>query len=635
MADLVAAGLARPGAIAVDFGLDILERRSVGAGEPLDGVIARPALGVQAGVDDQAAAAIGDRLEIAQPPGNIAVIGAQFVAQLLGIERPALAIGVEGQQRPDQRQFIRIFALPDMAGNALMITEGGQAVARPDAGIAQVDIIIARHAAVDRPGAGIGARRTRLDLHRHALDDQFGGHQRREGARQARADVGQAAVDIGQDLRPPRIIIGEEVARVLAHGGHAFAHRALAHAQPLEQAVHFGLERGELVEAKGVHLVRGHARGRAGAQRPGVIFLALRQLPHARVHRRGGAVTLKLGDLASERGGDLVPHDRRGAGGVIARHVLGAARDRRDRHPLIDGLALHPRHLRQRLVEQEGGCDHADARVVAKPLRFAVQIGGIGLQPRQIGVGIGAILDFVVGIEEIGRFDEAAGILRHRIGAVAIGPVAVHHRHVAEGEGKAVRRQFMGRAHHFHIGAGRGRKRIELDRAQAGQPVAHMGGDPRLAGRALVAQSRLERGARAYVDAKAAGGFGRIGEHGFGHLRQERFGAGIGPIGGPSGGPRGGQRPGGQGGQGKGGSTGGKQVAASGGHGKASLRQGWSRSALAQSPGNSTAYLPLCVIRALRPPMRPCRSASSGAAAAASSALAGRWKRRRRQRPGR
>eukprot|EP00456_Euglypha_rotunda_P049875 TRINITY_DN40033_c0_g1_i1.p1 TRINITY_DN40033_c0_g1~~TRINITY_DN40033_c0_g1_i1.p1 ORF type:complete len:126 (+),score=3.62 TRINITY_DN40033_c0_g1_i1:198-575(+) len=125
MADLVTAGLTRPGAVAVHFTLHILYAGAVGGGEPVDGMVAGPALGVEAGVDDEAAAAIGDRLEIAQPPSDVAVIGAQFVAQLFGIERPALAIGVEGEEGADQRQLVGIFALPDMAGDALMIAEGG------------------------------------------------------------------------------------------------------------------------------------------------------------------------------------------------------------------------------------------------------------------------------------------------------------------------------------------------------------------------------------------------------------------------------------------------------------------------------------------------------------------------------
>src|SRR4051794_38534722 len=46
VADLVAAGLARPGAIAVDLALHFLNGGAVGAGEPLDRLGPRPSFGV-------------------------------------------------------------------------------------------------------------------------------------------------------------------------------------------------------------------------------------------------------------------------------------------------------------------------------------------------------------------------------------------------------------------------------------------------------------------------------------------------------------------------------------------------------------------------------------------------------------
>ncbi len=66
--DLVAARLAGPRAIAVDFARHFLRVRSVHVDEELHALLARPALGVDAGVDDQPAGAEGDRLQIAEPP---------------------------------------------------------------------------------------------------------------------------------------------------------------------------------------------------------------------------------------------------------------------------------------------------------------------------------------------------------------------------------------------------------------------------------------------------------------------------------------------------------------------------------------------------------------------------------------
>src|SRR5688500_5137536 len=63
VADLVAAGLAGPGAIAVDLALHLLDRRAVGCREPLDRMRPGPALRMKPGVDDEPAGAEGERLE--------------------------------------------------------------------------------------------------------------------------------------------------------------------------------------------------------------------------------------------------------------------------------------------------------------------------------------------------------------------------------------------------------------------------------------------------------------------------------------------------------------------------------------------------------------------------------------------
>ena len=53
------------------------------------------------------------------------LVRTQFVRQLLRIERPAFGERVERQHRPDQRQRVREFALPDMARNRLVMCERG------------------------------------------------------------------------------------------------------------------------------------------------------------------------------------------------------------------------------------------------------------------------------------------------------------------------------------------------------------------------------------------------------------------------------------------------------------------------------------------------------------------------------
>ena len=268
--------------------------------------------------------------------------------------------------------------------------------------------------------------------------------------------------------------------------------------------------------------------------------------------------------MGGERRGDLVADDLRGFRAIVAGHRRGAAGERGDGHPLVDRLALDRRHLAQCLVEQEGGRGDADARIVAQPLRFALKIGGIGGQPGEIGVGVGGGFDAVIGVEKVGRFDEAAGVLRHGIGRVAVGPVAVHHRHVAEREGEAFGGEFVRGAGYLDIGAGGGGERGQVHGAQSGEAVGDMGGDLRLARRAFVAEAAFERGAGAGVEAKAGRAFRRVGEHRFGHGGQRGLRAGVGRVGRGAGGERR---------QSEDGGTGDKEIAARGGH-VAWLRQG-------------------------------------------------------------
>ena len=123
MADFVAAGLAGPGAIAVDFAAHFFRVGAVIGDEPLVGFFAGPAFGVQARIDHEAARTEGEGLQIAQTPDREIIIDAELVGDLLRVQGPAFGIGIERQQRADQRLFERVFALPDMAGNGFMIGE--------------------------------------------------------------------------------------------------------------------------------------------------------------------------------------------------------------------------------------------------------------------------------------------------------------------------------------------------------------------------------------------------------------------------------------------------------------------------------------------------------------------------------
>src|SRR5262249_11005196 len=120
VADLVAAGLAGPRAVAIDFARDFLRVGSVHVDEERDRLLAGPALGVDAGVDDQPARSEGDRLQVSETPDVILVVRAEFVAELLRVEAPPFRVRVERQHLPDERHLVRVLALPDMARNRLV-----------------------------------------------------------------------------------------------------------------------------------------------------------------------------------------------------------------------------------------------------------------------------------------------------------------------------------------------------------------------------------------------------------------------------------------------------------------------------------------------------------------------------------
>src|SRR5690606_30878989 len=155
MAHLVATCLARPAAIAADLARDLERIRSVTLDEEADPLFTCPAFRMQAGIDNQAARQERQRLKIAEPPYLEIIIKPQLVGELLGVERPALGIGIEGEYRADQGHLVRIFTLPHMPWNRFMHCEVRQRIFAVQVGRTQVDPELARNAALDRPRAAI------------------------------------------------------------------------------------------------------------------------------------------------------------------------------------------------------------------------------------------------------------------------------------------------------------------------------------------------------------------------------------------------------------------------------------------------------------------------------------------------
>jgi hypothetical protein len=129
--DFVTKGLGRPGNVAVCFGLDLGLVEGAGFAEEVDHLLAAPALGVDARIDDQAHRAKALALESA-PIRDRILVEANLFAELLGIERPTFDVARIRPQKAVLAEFrqichlLRYGQLHVVAGNAFVI--GGRLV---------------------------------------------------------------------------------------------------------------------------------------------------------------------------------------------------------------------------------------------------------------------------------------------------------------------------------------------------------------------------------------------------------------------------------------------------------------------------------------------------------------------------
>src|SRR6266404_832686 len=257
MTNLVPAGLAGPAAIAVHFRGNFQRVRPVALHEKIDALLAGPALGVQAAVDDMAAAAKRDRLQIAEAAGGEVIIDAKLVDQLFRVERPAFGISIEREQSADQWQLVRIFALPHVSRDRLMRRKVRKAVPAVEVGSPKIDPEPARYLAVDRTGAAISGRRPGFLLGRHALHFEMTRNQSVEPAWKDCPNLRQTFVDIGSDLGAALVPFAELVAWVPRERLHALAHTALRIADRLQDRVHPDLQLLQLLKTHLMDFVGG------------------------------------------------------------------------------------------------------------------------------------------------------------------------------------------------------------------------------------------------------------------------------------------------------------------------------------------------------------------------------------------
>ena len=360
--DLQLAGLVRqrlpgPGDVAVGLGLHVgLVLAGMGV-EEIDHLLARPVLVVHTGVEHQA---IGAQQLIGQAAvvGQRVLVEAHLLAQLLGIQRPALDIGGVAGLLAERRQLgqaLRDRDLQVMARNALVVGGGfdGQHAAVGE--IAGVDEDLPGPRAVRRALMVFGRRGLLLAELLHRLDHNLG--------------LGQAPEQFGQLRLHAGDVAAIAVEDVLARGGVRLRiglQRGAETGQVLEalrvgDLGHLALDALDLGQADLVDLLRGLVGGGHLLDLEAVDRLAIGQVPHAGLAApvRRVVVGDKLAQLRV--GGAHVVVDR-GEDGVIQALLVG----RRDRFgEMLQRLGEHAVHA-GRLLDAGDLLDHFFQQVLRR-----------------------------------------------------------------------------------------------------------------------------------------------------------------------------------------------------------------------------------------------------------------------------
>ena len=169
-------------------------------------------------------------------------------------------------------------------------------------------------------------------------------------------------------------------------------------------------------------LISGQGGVGALAQQPLIIGLAVGQPPDAGVMTGLGRVGGEHVPLAGQGGIDFALDD---LGRAIAESALnalglGATGDGLGKPRLGGGDRQLSVHLAQSVGEDEVRRDHPQTRVTLHPLGFRIERFRHGVQPSDIGLGVGLGFDSVLTVQELGSARIGSPLLAHHIGGGAL-----------------------------------------------------------------------------------------------------------------------------------------------------------------------------------------------------------------------
>ena len=244
-----------------------------------------------------------------------------------------------------------------------------------------------------------------------------------------------------------------------------------------------------------MNLFRRELGGGRLLQRGGIYFVAVRHVPDACRAARGRPQRLHQCDLPIERWIDLRLHDPCGAGLPVTGDVLrsGPLRHRLRKPALGRRRRAELRHLQQREVEREVGCQIAARGFLALIRRVLIQSLGKRAEPVEIGLAILGIVDGVGGVQEVGRREIAAALLKD--GEGTLHPVELE---AVIGNGPRLERI----EHNFSIKLRACRERDGIHRLHRCDRLLQVGARSGLSGSGVVRQLMLQRRVRALVHAQ-------------------------------------------------------------------------------------------------------------------------------------
>ncbi len=292
-----------------------------------------------------------------------------------------------------------------MTGQTLVVGQRGQRPLRPDRGVGQVDVVGAGSGTIQAAGLRVTTRCPEFDGRRHPAHLDRCPWQHAEQLGHATLDRLHLHVQVGKQLGATVVVVRVEPARLLAERGHASPDCALAEPLRLQQCVGFGRDLGHLREAERVRFVGRHARGGLVTQAERVIGLASRTAADTRLVAGARPLLRYQRDLCIERSRERAVDDPlRPCAPVAGKALLGRApRKRAHQRGFLARLPAQRPELHQRLVGDEIRRNDAALQVIARPAGVVADFAREGVQPRQIGLGIGGRFDRVLGRNEIGR----------------------------------------------------------------------------------------------------------------------------------------------------------------------------------------------------------------------------------------